>query len=79
MLINYISIKSIKIKYLALFKYNKILTIVIYIINVNLNYKSGLLCYIFFIIYINLRWGPLDKIYYFFKEVLLFYYIYFIY
>jgi hypothetical protein len=77
--INYIFIKNIEIKYLAFFKYNKILTIAIYIINVGLNYKSGLLCYIFFIIYINLRWRLLNKMRRFFKEIPLFYYIYFIY
>jgi hypothetical protein len=53
--VNYISIRNIEIKYLALFKYSKILTIAIYIINIGLNHRSGLSCYIFFIIYINLR------------------------
>jgi hypothetical protein len=77
--INYISIKSIEIKHLALFKHSKILTIAAYTINISLNYRSGLLCYIFFIVYINLGWGPLNRIRYSFKEVPLFYYIYFIY
>jgi hypothetical protein len=77
--VNYIFIKNIGIKCLALFKHNKILTIAIYIINVGLNYRSGLLYYIFFIVYINLRWGLLNEMRRSFKEVPLFYYIYFIY
>jgi hypothetical protein len=52
--INYIFIKTIRIKHLALFKHSKIFTIAAYIINVGLNYGTGLSCYIFFIIYINL-------------------------
>jgi hypothetical protein len=43
--VNHISIRSIGIKRLALFKYSKILTIAAYIINIGLNYKSELLCY----------------------------------
>jgi hypothetical protein len=77
--INYIFIKSIGIKRLALFKYSKILTIAIYIINVDLNHGSELSCYIFFMIYINLGWGPLGGMRRSFKKVPLFYYICFIY